>query len=35
MHSGNNSIVINEITHKKDANANLGYQNSVHISFFH
>lgn len=35
MHSVKNSIVINEVTHKKDASANLGYQNLVHIIFFH
>lgn len=34
MHSANNSIVINEKTHTKDANADLGYQNLVHINFF-
>lgn len=34
MHSANNSIVINEKTHKKDANASLGYQNLVHVNFF-
>lgn len=34
MYSAKNSTVINEITHKKDANANLRYQNLVPIFFF-
>lgn len=36
MHSVNNSVNnIDKMTHKKDANANSGYQNLAHINFFH